>query len=140
MGFVMLVAISMVIGDVGELLASTSQTNQPFVQVLYSATGSKGGATVMACCIIIVIWCALVNVVATSSRQMWAFARDKGLPFADSWFGVVHPKMNLPINALLSSYVTTIMLLLINIGSDVVSFFWAVTSLNHFPQSLTDGK
>jgi amino acid transporter len=120
MGFVMLVTFCMVLGEDREAVLAT-QTAQPFIEVFYKAVGSKGGATGMSCVMIVMVACGGVNVIATSSRQLWAFARDGGVPFS-GWFSVVDKKRgHLPVNALVFSYVLAVLLSLINIGSLVVS-------------------
>lgn len=116
LGFVMLVTVCMFMGDVGELL--TTPTGQPFIQVFYNATGSKAGTTVMTLIMTVIVACGVINNIATSSRQLWAFARDKGVPFS-GWLSVVHPKFDLPVNALIFSYIFSVLLSLINIGSAV---------------------
>lgn len=116
LGFVMLVTVCMFMGDVEALLATP--TGQPFIQVFYDATGSRAGATVMTVIMIVIVACGVINNIATSSRQLWAFARDKGVPFS-GWFEVVHPRVDLPVNALIFSYVFSVLLSLINIGSAV---------------------
>ena len=118
MGFVMIVTFCMVLGDVDGVLATP--TTQPFIQVFYNAVQNKAGVTVMTCIMIVLAACGVVNNMAASSRQLWAFARDKGVPFSQ-WFAAVHPGMGLPINALIFSYVFAVLLSLINIGSTIVS-------------------
>lgn len=117
LGFVMLVTFCMVLGDPDNVLSTP--THQPFIQVFYNTVQSKAGATVMTCIIIVTIGCGVVNNIATSSRQLWAFARDKGVPFS-GWFSVVSSG-GIPANALIFSYIFAILLSLINIGSTVVS-------------------
>ena len=53
-----------------------------FVGTFYNATQSHAGATVMSCIITIMTLCSAITNVATGSRQMFAFARDNGLPFS----------------------------------------------------------
>ena len=36
----------------------------------------------MAAIIVIALVCAVIAEIATASRQIWSFARDKGLPFS----------------------------------------------------------
>jgi hypothetical protein len=48
------------------------------IQVFYNATQSVAGTSVMVTIIIIILLSACVGQVATSSRQIWSFARDKG--------------------------------------------------------------
>ncbi|KAK5651159.1 hypothetical protein OQA88_13206 [Cercophora sp. LCS_1] len=124
LGFVMVVTFCMVLGDLDSVLQTP--TTQPFIQVFYNAVGSRGGATVMTCIMIVMAACGVVNNIATSSRQLWAFARDQGMPFS-GWFAKVHPRWGLPLNALGVSYVFAVLLSLINIGSTVA--FNILTSL-----------
>ena len=56
-----------------------------------------------------------MNMVMTSSRQLWAFARDKGLPFHSF---LARVEMNgMPRNAVLVTFIFTALLSLIIIGS-----------------------
>ncbi|KAK7981393.1 hypothetical protein PG988_003631 [Apiospora saccharicola] len=71
-------------------------------------------------------WAGILTQHATASRQLWAFSRDKGTPFA-SWFSYVYPRFNLPINSILTTLIFTILLTLIAIGSPVA--FNTLTSL-----------
>jgi Amino acid permease len=78
LGFLMLIAFIAVVGDVDSVLQTT--TGQPYVQVIWNATQSRVSAMVMVAFIIFFfIFCA-VNQNTTSSRQLYAFARDGGLP------------------------------------------------------------
>lgn len=45
---------------------------------------------------------AMTNM-ATASRQLWAFARDGGVPF-HSWFARVQPRMEIPLNGKLCAF------------------------------------
>lgn len=59
-------------------------------------------------------------------RQMYAFARDGGLPWG-RWLAHVSPTWNLPFNSIFVTFITTSLLSLINIGS--VTAFNSITSL-----------
>ncbi|KAI9801611.1 MAG: hypothetical protein M1825_003290 [Sarcosagium campestre] len=126
MGFVMIITYCFCITDLEAALGST--TGYPFIDVFYSATGSKGGATAMACIIVVLIICACISILATASRQTFAFARDNGLPFSPV-FGKVTNRtgLELPLNAVLISLTITIIIALINIGSTAA--FNSVVSL-----------
>ena len=67
-----------------------------------------------------------INYYAAVTRDLFAFARDNGLPFS-RWLSTVHPTKHLPIHAAQVSVVTATLLSLIYIGSDVA--FYAITSL-----------
>lgn len=80
LGFIMLCTFCMLVGNVEEILATP--TGQPFIQVFYNVTKSKAGTSAMTSILIVMAIFGCVTNVATSSRQVWAFARDKGLPFS----------------------------------------------------------
>jgi amino acid transporter len=67
-----------------------------------------------------------VNNVATCSRQLFAFARDSGIPFG-AFLSHVQPGWDIPLNSVLVSFTTAILLEFINIGSSVA--FNSIASL-----------
>jgi len=81
LGFVMTVTIMSTLGDLNSILNST--TDQPYVQALLNATQSRVGTSILTSVVAIMLVFGCVNLVTTSSRQLFAFARDKGLPFSD---------------------------------------------------------
>ncbi|GAB1206825.1 hypothetical protein APSETT445_005527 [Aspergillus pseudonomiae] len=101
-------------------------TGFPFIYVFKNAVGTAGVNGLTAIILIPVIFSnILFN--ASTARQTYAFARDKGLPFA-KWICKVNPKRRLPVNAIGLSCVISGLLALINIGSDTA--FHAIISLN----------
>lgn len=87
LGFLMLIAFIAVVGDVEEVLATP--TGQPWIQVIWNATQSRTATMVMSAFIVFFyIFCA-VNQNTTSSRQLYAFGRDGGLPFS-RWVSYVN--------------------------------------------------
>ncbi|KAJ4369571.1 hypothetical protein N0V83_005333 [Neocucurbitaria cava] len=116
MGFVMLITFCSVLGSIDDALASP--TKQAYLYVFYNSTGSVAGASVMGALVILMaIFCNL-SITATSSRQLFAFARDKGVPFYAT-FAYVPPAWNVPINAICLSFAVSCLLSLINLGSSV---------------------
>lgn len=95
-----------------------SATGVPVLQAVYNATGSIGGTVVMGVLLVILTFFAAVSVTASSSRQIWAFARDKGLPFS-AWIEYVRPGWDIPVNALLVCLGVSLIPACINFGSDV---------------------
>lgn len=81
-GFVMIVTYAFCVGNIDEVMKS--QTGFAFVQVFLNATRSVKAATGMTVVIMIMQFCAAISNVATTSRQVYAFARDKGLPFSNT--------------------------------------------------------
>lgn len=79
-GFVMVVTFAYCLGPLED--AITPPYFFAFIGTFYNATGSRAGATVMSCLPTVLTFCSAVCNVATGSRQMFAFARDDGLPFS----------------------------------------------------------
>jgi amino acid transporter len=101
-------------------------TEFPFIYVFKQAVGIAGVNGLTAIILIPVIFSnILFN--ASTARQTYAFARDKGLPFA-KWICKVSPKRKLPENAIGLSCAISGLLALINVGSDTA--FHAIISLN----------
>ncbi|KAF2400463.1 amino acid transporter [Trichodelitschia bisporula] len=118
LGFVMVITYSFTILDVDEALSSpTGLLGFPFIHIFWKATGSKGGTTAMVVIIVALLTSAAISILATASRQSFAFARDDGLPFPHVWRKVVRVGTELPLNSVLLSLTVTIGLSLVNIGS-----------------------
>lgn len=142
LGFVMTVTIMSNLGeDVSGVLSSG--LGQPWIQVLYNATGSKAGTSVMVAVVWVLLLLCSINQVTTTSRQLYAFARDRGVPFSSYLAYVrftrpvvfismadidqVRPGWDVPVNAVLVTLGCTILLSLIIIGSTIA--FNVITSL-----------
>ena len=80
LGFVMLITFCFCLGDIDSVLLTP--TGYPFIQVFYNATLSKGGATAMTSIMIALAAFGGMTNMATASRQLFAFARDQGVPFS----------------------------------------------------------
>lgn len=142
LGFVMTVTIMSALGDDVSAILSTT-LGQPWIQVLYNATGSKAGTSVMTAVVWILLLLCSINQVTTTSRQLFAFARDRGVPFSPFLAYVrctrfvvfismanidqVRPGWDVPVNAVLVTLLCTTLLSLIIIGSTIA--FNVITSL-----------
>jgi choline transport protein len=115
-GIIMMITFVFCGGALDSVLESP--TGQPVLQAVYNATGSIAGTEVMGAILVILVFFAAVSVTAASSRQLWAFARDRGLPFS-SWIGHVPAGRDIPVNALLVCLGSSLVLACINFGSDV---------------------
>ncbi|KAI7362724.1 amino acid transporter-like protein [Hortaea werneckii] len=114
LGLLVILTLAFCSGNIDEVLQT--RTGEPFVQIFYNATGSKAASSVMVAIVIILLISCCFSEVATASRQLWSFARDKGLP-ASSWLERVQPGWNIPLRAVVVSFVVVLLLSLINIGS-----------------------
>lgn len=123
-GFAYVVAILYAITD-AEIVLSTP-TGLPIVAVFLQATNNQEAATAMTIAIIIIFSMSLFGGSASSSRLLWAFARDNGLPFSKT-FAHVSPRSRSPTNAVVLLFVCVSLLSLINIGSTTA--FNALVSL-----------
>ena len=79
-GFIMVITFAFCVGDLDA--AVSPGYSYAYIGTFYTATGNKAGSTVMACLIILMCLCSTISNVATASRQMFAFARDRGMPFS----------------------------------------------------------
>ncbi|KAL1644654.1 hypothetical protein SLS61_008706 [Didymella pomorum] len=94
--------------------------------IMFNATQSVPGATALASITTMMAVFGCVNNVATCSRQLFAFARDQGVPFS-GFLSRVRPGWDIPLNSVIVSFVIAITLSLINIGSSVA--FNSIASL-----------
>jgi amino acid transporter len=91
LGFLMAVTIIFTLGDVDSVLYTA--TFQPFIQLFYNATGSYAATNAMTSIVIILLVSCCISEVATASRQIWSFARDRGLP-GSLWLAKVSQLLN----------------------------------------------
>lgn len=64
-------------------------TGYPYIQIFYNVTESLPATNAMAALIVLLGWFGNMTVMAGSSRQLFAFARDEGMPFSE-WISKVH--------------------------------------------------
>lgn len=113
-GIIMMITFVICGGALESVLSSP--TDQPVLQAVYNATGSVAGTLVMGSMLVLLMFFAAVSVAAASSRQIWAFSRDKGLPFS-AWIEHVRPGWDIPVNALLVCLGSSLVVACINFGS-----------------------
>lgn len=66
----------------------STPTGYPYIQIFYNVTGSLAATNAMTALILILGFFGNVTVMAGSSRQLFAFARDEGMPFS-KWIAKV---------------------------------------------------
>ncbi|KAK3176011.1 hypothetical protein OEA41_007333 [Lepraria neglecta] len=81
MTFGLLIAYLFCIGDVSD--AISSPTGYPFIYVFQNATGSVAGTTGLTVVILLLLIVIAISSYASTSRQLFAFARDNGMPFSN---------------------------------------------------------
>lgn len=123
-GLAMLIAMLYSIGSIPAALSTP--TGYPFIEILSSATRSRTGGTALSALVVVMFGICMLGTLASSSRQLWAFARDNAVPNARQ-VGHVNQRMKVPLTAVLGTASVTCALSLINVGSATV--FNAIVSL-----------
>ncbi|KAF2716291.1 GABA permease [Polychaeton citri CBS 116435] len=113
-GFVFLIAICFCIGNIEETAAST--TGVPLIQIFYDSTGSRAGAICLTVLITVICVGASNALTAEGGRAVYAFARDRGLPFS-GLFSKVDKKKSIPVFALILTVIVQLALNSIYFGT-----------------------
>jgi choline transport protein len=114
MGCIMIITLCFCIGSLDVLQSPLGA----YIQVFYNSTASAGATSAMTSLIILMIGFGNLTMIATASRQLFAFARDDAVPFS-AWFAHVKPGWDVPFNSIITTFITTSLLSLIGIGSAV---------------------
>ncbi|KAK5130279.1 hypothetical protein LTR08_002239 [Meristemomyces frigidus] len=115
MGLITGVTVIFCAGDMDAVLAVANQA--PYVTIFLNSTGSKAGTLVMLIPILLMFMSSMLSGMATASRQVWAFARDDGLPWSDKLKRV--PDAEVPQTALWVTVAATFIITCINFGSNI---------------------
>ncbi|TQV91239.1 GABA permease [Cordyceps javanica] len=100
-------------------------TSFPFIYVLRQ-TMTTGWLTVTLVAIVTIFLGSNIAYLTATSRDLYAFARDDGLPFSN-WLSQVSKRHGVPQNAAITTSAISFLLALIYVGSSVA--FYAITSL-----------
>ena len=123
MGLGIALALLFSIEDIDAAL--NTKTKFPFIEIFYQAVQSVNGAAVMAAIVFFMAFFSIFAVMAAASRQLWAFSRDRAVPW---WQQLqrVNSKSAIPVFAVTTTTAISCLLALINLGSstafsDIVS-------------------
>lgn len=94
---------------------------------LFNNTGSPALSIVLNVILWLLIFAGNITALATCAREMWAFSRDKGLPYS-KWIGKMNQKWQIPFNSVYATSIACVILTFINLGSTVA--FNIVVSLS----------
>ena len=131
LGIILLITYLFCIQSIEDALNDPS--TYPFLYVFRNAV-STSGVNALTILLLILVIASNISFNASTARQTFAFARDRGLPFA-RWISHVDPARQIPANAVTLSCLITALLSLINLGSDVA--FHAIISLQVVALMLT---
>ncbi|KAH8426699.1 GABA permease GabA [Aspergillus melleus] len=121
-GLIFLIVLLFVAGDIQKVIDSAAG---PLAYIFKYATNNNAGAICLLMFPLVCMLFATTTIMATSSRMVYAFARDGGLP-ASPFFSKVHPKLKVPLNALYLTNFLVIVFGCIFLGSS--SAFNAIVS------------
>lgn len=77
MGFVMMITMCFCIGNLSDNL----ENSDPFINLFTVGLNAPAGALVLTLVLAILMFVSNATALCTQCRQLWAFARDDGLPF-----------------------------------------------------------
>ncbi|MEP7271983.1 MAG: amino acid permease [Acidobacteriota bacterium] len=86
-GYALLIALTLAIRDIPSVLGARDASGNEVpavIAILTGALGDRAGAIFSGLAAMAMWFCGL-SAVTWSSRVMWAFARDDGLPASDTW-------------------------------------------------------
>ena len=86
LGLIVVISLIFTWGNATKI--ASSATGYPFIQVLFDVTKSQAATSVLTSILIVALTASAIACVATASRQIWAFARDNGVPFS-GWVAYV---------------------------------------------------
>jgi amino acid permease (GABA permease) len=112
-GILLNIVLAFCMGDPTEIL--NSPIAQPVSQIFYNVMGKAGGIFFTVAAFIIM---SFVGITATHScsRTVWAFSRDKLLPFSNFWYQI-NPWTQTPLYTVWLTVISCILINLIALGS-----------------------
>ncbi|KAK0926019.1 hypothetical protein LTR29_017965 [Friedmanniomyces endolithicus] len=114
-GFIMTVIIMVVSTGYDEDLAA--QVDHAGIAIIYNATQSFVATKVMTIVLLFLLFQGLTNQITATSRLIWAFARDGGLP-CHTWLERVSAS-NVPHGAIVLTFICTAILVLFPLASTI---------------------
>ncbi|KAF5020460.1 hypothetical protein F66182_7539 [Fusarium sp. NRRL 66182] len=116
-GLMGLVYATMLLFSTGPLEALLqTPTGFPFMQIFLDVTESTAAATVLSLILICIAIAATVAGTTSTSRTLWAFARDRSTPF-DKQLSKVNRRLQIPVYAVVVVIVLQMLLGFIYIGN-----------------------
>ena len=111
MGIAILITMLFCIGSLDDAI----NAEIPYIQLFFN-TGSDAVALALTIILLILIFSGNITALATTSREVFAFSRDRGFPFS-RWLSEIEKKRHIPFNAVYATSFWSAVLCLINLGS-----------------------
>ncbi|KAI1112651.1 choline transport protein [Nemania sp. NC0429] len=115
-GVVFILVILFCITD-PETVLSTA-TNMPITELIFQATGSRAGATVLTLALAVCFVNGTLGSITSTSRLLYAMARDKGLVYHD-YFAHITPGLHVPVRTIMLTFVFNVLFGLLYLGPSV---------------------
>ncbi|KAF8866182.1 choline transport protein [Acephala macrosclerotiorum] len=127
-GAAFILVILFCITDIDTILHTSM--NMPITELIYQATGSRAAVVVLTVMLAVCFINGTNGCVTSSSRLLFAMARDKGMPFSGS-FSVIDSKTHVPSRAIGLCFVFNLLFGLLYLGP-TVAFNACVASTTTF--------
>lgn len=111
MGVIALITMLFCIGS----LEDAMNAEVPYIQ-LFINSGSNALAYALTIILFLLIFSGNITALATTSREVFAFSRDRGFPFSN-WLSKIERRHLVPFNAVYATAFWSAVLCLINLGS-----------------------
>lgn len=116
LGWVLIIVFTLCMGsDIDYLL--NSQSGQPIVELFHFSMGKTSAIAFLSLAFVVIWFCGAVAMCATS-RSIWSFARDRGLPYYKFWYNL-NETTGAPIRCVWLICLINSLLVLINLGSTI---------------------
>jgi choline transport protein len=76
MGITMIITFCFCITDLNDIIGD-SASEVPVINVIFNATGSYAATCVLGSLLVVLLFFSTVTTIASASRQVWAFSRDR---------------------------------------------------------------
>ncbi|KAI2626988.1 amino acid transporter [Hypomontagnella submonticulosa] len=113
----MAIAMVFCISDLEAAVGAVETMFYPFLQIFFTSVGSVTGACLMAGVVFVLSIAGGIGIYASTARMLWSFSRDKGLPLSSQLVKLTNN--SLPTNAIITTFIVTVLLSLIALGSAV---------------------
>lgn len=127
-GTVFILVMMFAITDIDTVL--TTATGMPLTEIFYQATKNRAAAVVLTIVPVVCFVNGTNGCLTSGSRLLWAMARDGGTPFS-KYLSHIHPRLNVPVRAILVASVFNFIFGLLYLGP-VVAFNAYIASCTIF--------
>ncbi|KAI1332813.1 choline transport protein [Xylariaceae sp. FL0255] len=115
-GLLFIIVILFSITDPTRVLGTP--TKMPISELIYQATGSRAAATILTLALAICFINGTNGCVTSSSRLLYAMARDKGIVY-HKYFAHINPRLDVPVRTIIFTFIFNALFGLLYLGPSV---------------------